>query len=301
MTSRPIFALLLLFAVTFAGCASNETALADDESPDVAQSPGQDGPSGGDTAPVDGNASVPDGNATVQNAAPAISLNATVLAGVVPFDVLVEFNATDLDGDVLNWTLSFDGEVMATGEALPGNHTISVTSGGNHSLVFFVTDGIANATQNLTIVATQIIPIVADIADAEGDTELDAVDLTRLQAEVRNGKLVVVVTVVDLPTGADAPALIPWKYRLYVGAHQFQNFNYAGPDIWDTTNGGYIGGASWDTTKDTVSFAIDISRLDGLGLVAPYSIAVETGTGALSAMPHQKLDIAPDTGRVLVG
>ncbi|MDX1450365.1 MAG: PKD domain-containing protein [Acidimicrobiia bacterium] len=169
---------LLLLAASLAGC-TDDGPTEDPENPD-----GMDGSD--DMCPDLGNVTAtrpgPDG-CDVANSAPVATLVANVTAAEVPFDVLFSFNASDADGDVLEWTFDADGDGTADLEGidLPGELVFAFADPGLYTANFTVDDGDAAhwatvtvnatapaATGNSTGNATSFDPILVTLEMVEG-------------------------------------------------------------------------------------------------------------------------------------
>ncbi len=158
MLSRILLASILLMTIGLAGCASD-----DGGTPSVpgAGTEGGDGASEGNTQ--NGTGSTPSQSAGPggddpavsedNNTLPLLAVAADVSAGIVPFNVTFTINGTDADGDPLAWKAEENGTEVGAGDEVPGTMTVTVTTPGNHTFIFTLTDGKANVTGNFTVVA----------------------------------------------------------------------------------------------------------------------------------------------------
>jgi hypothetical protein len=89
------------------------------------------------------------------NTPPEANLTVDIDNGTAPLAVNFTLNATDLDGDVLNWTFDADGdgvfEANGTSADLPANVTFTYNAPGQWRAVLNVTDGLNATMANLTI------------------------------------------------------------------------------------------------------------------------------------------------------
>lgn len=148
---RAILAVLLLLTLVLAGCASKGGGGDDDGSTGASTSTGSGSQSGTMSGTSSGTTSATGTGAPGANSAPTGDLS-VVLNGT-----LATFNLTgsDLDGDSLNWELSFgDDSANATGTSLPANvtHTFAI---GNFTATLNVSDGQDFDTTNVTFTVAQ--------------------------------------------------------------------------------------------------------------------------------------------------
>ena len=92
-------------------------------------------------------------NTSVANRSPVANLTATPENGTAPLNVTFAIQGSDPDGGALNWTLSLDNTTLGSGNGtiLPSNVTHQFSDSGNFTVVLLVTDGLLNATANITI------------------------------------------------------------------------------------------------------------------------------------------------------
>jgi PKD repeat protein len=143
MRLPPLLAVFLLAAVAFAGCSGGD---------------GDGGPTGtgSSTGTTTGSST---GTTTQANRPPQASLNVSVANGTSPLEVTFTVSGSDPDGDPLNWTLAFGDGNSTGGTGLPGNASHSYGSAGEFTALLTVSDGLANATANVTIaVAAGAVP-----------------------------------------------------------------------------------------------------------------------------------------------
>lgn len=152
--ARPL-AILLLVAISFAGCADKGDKGKDDDGDGDdggATGTGTRTSTGTSTQPGSGTSS---GSGTATggpgpNRAPTTSLAASVANGTVPLNVTFTVTATDPDGDNVTWDLRFgDGESAQGAGSGKANHTFD--EAGNYTVVLNVSDGARSASANLTI------------------------------------------------------------------------------------------------------------------------------------------------------
>lgn len=157
---------LLVSSLALSGCASDDEPTS--EQPTQAD-PGQDA---GDTpSPVQPSTpetpespAEPAGNSTParpQNSAPVLVFTSDVQEGEVPFEVSLTINGTDVDGDVLAWSLLQDGTEVAAGSSLPAIEVVAIEAEGTYVFQAVLSDGnvSVNATVEITAVAGGVQPI----------------------------------------------------------------------------------------------------------------------------------------------
>jgi PKD repeat protein len=88
------------------------------------------------------------------NRAPTGSLNVSALNGSVPLTVNFTLNGTDLDGDALNWTLSFGDGNSTNGTELPAQVAHNFTAPGSFNVTLNLTDGLNSTLYTTVIVAS---------------------------------------------------------------------------------------------------------------------------------------------------
>lgn len=97
--------------------------------------------------------------APVPNQPPGANLTADIDNGTAPLAVNFTLNATDLDGDLLNWTFDADGdgtlEANGTSADLPMNVSFTYNATGEFRAALNVTDGNASVTAFRLIVVAE--------------------------------------------------------------------------------------------------------------------------------------------------
>lgn len=145
--------------VVLSGClAGEEKTASDSTSPSASTSDTVDaGTSTNTTEPT------AEPGAAVPNTPPTATLSASIENGTVPVNVTFDFSAQDADADQeLSWSLDADGDGSADAsggsELLPGNYTHTYSVEGLFNATFFVDDGEANTSANITIVVSASAP-----------------------------------------------------------------------------------------------------------------------------------------------
>lgn len=147
----------LVIAVAFAGCASNEPA--EEPTPSATSSTSSTGTTS-TTSSASSTTSTQTG-APPANRPPTAALAADAVQGSAPFLVNFTIDGQDADADNLTWVLSFgDASSNETGQSVPANVTHTFPQ-GNFTVVLTVSDGVANASANLTIAVTAGAPAAA--------------------------------------------------------------------------------------------------------------------------------------------
>jgi PKD repeat protein len=121
---------LLLIALAFAGCAGG----ADPEPSETTGSSSSTTPSG-----------------PPPNQAPTGTIQVSAANGSVPLTVNFTLDGHDADKDNLTWTLSFGDGDATNGTELPATVSHNYTAPGNLTVLYIISDGIANATYNATL------------------------------------------------------------------------------------------------------------------------------------------------------
>lgn len=153
---RWLFALLLMTAA-IAGCIDDEPT----EAEDVGTVEWDYDPDANKTAePV---------NDTVANTAPVASLTSGVFNATVPFELSLELNGTDADGDSLTWELSLGNETLANGTELPVIVNQTIERAGNHTFHLAVSDGNETTVVNFTFIGLQ--PLATPSQTVEGNID----------------------------------------------------------------------------------------------------------------------------------
>jgi PKD repeat protein len=130
MGLKPLLACLVLASLAFAGCAGKDK---DDDGTATSSS------------------STSRGATAATNHAPTAALNVSAVNGSAPLNVTFTVSGADADNDTLSWTLAFGDNTTANGTSLPANVTHLFTAAGAFLANLTVTDGVANATANVTV------------------------------------------------------------------------------------------------------------------------------------------------------
>src|SRR5688572_26883310 len=137
-----ILAMLLLLAVSLAGCSKGGSG---DEGP-KGDDDGGDGP----VDPGDGG----DGNET-PNSPPTASITASITDGTAPLSVNFTLDASDQDNDTLSWTLDADGDGTpdqeGTNATFPIVANFTYADAGNFTANLTVTDGTDSTSRELAV------------------------------------------------------------------------------------------------------------------------------------------------------
>lgn len=151
---RALLAAMLIVALAFAGCASNDPK-DDDATPDEGSTSASPGPASTSSGSASGTTSTTGTGTDAPNQPPTATLTANVTEGSAPLSVNFTVNGTDADGDSLRWSLAYgDGSLDASGSAVPANEVHAFTVAGTYLVQLNLTDGNATARANVTITVT---------------------------------------------------------------------------------------------------------------------------------------------------
>ncbi len=141
-----ILVLAATLTLLLAGCAgtANETP-----SDTTTMEPGADDPA---------LTQAPDANQTTINQAPNATLTASNLTGVAPLTITFTINASDPDGNELNWSLDADGDNQsdANGTQLPTTANFTYNVPGEFVANLTVSDGSRNSSATVTLNITEV-------------------------------------------------------------------------------------------------------------------------------------------------
>jgi PKD repeat protein len=129
--AKPLLSLAALLVLSLSGCTSGGGAEADSDQ-----------------------LSIPGTTSGALNRAPTGSLNVSAVNGSVPLTVNFTLNGTDLDGDALNWTLSFGDGNETNGTALPAQVAHNYTAPGSFNVTLNLTDGLNSTLYTTVVVAS---------------------------------------------------------------------------------------------------------------------------------------------------
>jgi PKD repeat protein len=105
---------------------------------------------------------------TLLNHAPTGSLNVSAINGTVPLTVNFTLNGTDLDGDAINWTLSFGDGNATNGTELPAQVAHDFTAPGSFNVTLNLTDGLNSTLYTTAIVVSNgTAVVVAEVQPPE--------------------------------------------------------------------------------------------------------------------------------------
>lgn len=149
MGRKPLAAAALLAALALAGCSGG----------------GDDDPSASTSG------SLSSSGTGLPNRAPTAQLNASVANGTSPLNVTFTIDGADADNDTLDWTLAFGDGNETNGTRLPANVTHAYATEANLTVlaVLTVSDGVRNATANVTLTVTPADASSAALTILEGE------------------------------------------------------------------------------------------------------------------------------------
>jgi PKD repeat protein len=121
------------------------------------------------------------------NMPPSGSLSLSTAGGELPLAVNVSLAGQDADGDTLTWALDFGDGNATNGTALPVELMHNYTAAGNFTVLFTISDGLANATYNATLNVTAAAAGNAATQEATGDWTLGLVSCPHVLAGTFEG------------------------------------------------------------------------------------------------------------------
>jgi PKD repeat protein len=89
--------------------------------------------------------------APAANTPPSGSLSLSTAGGELPLAVNITLAGQDADGDNLTWALDFGDGNATNGTTLPAELMHNYTAAGNFTVLFTLSDGVANVTYNATL------------------------------------------------------------------------------------------------------------------------------------------------------
>ena len=171
---RALLAVLLLLTLAFAGCASKGKGGDDSDSDPTGGSSTKSGTSttsGSATGTGSSSGSTTMTGTGAPNGKPTAQLGAATASG----SLLVNFtvDASDPDGDALNWSLAFGDGSFENGTVVPTNTTRTFSAAGTYTDVLTVSDGLLNATSSVNVTLEAGAPAMQDF---EGEWAIGNVD-----------------------------------------------------------------------------------------------------------------------------